>query len=294
MRRPVRFEIRYESEYRYDRPVVGNLNRLRMRPSSGGDQRSEHFDVRVTPDAMTHRYEDLFGNDVVEVLVPGAHQILHLEVDALVATTSPIPPPESPWAHLRSERYRAAAGPYLGQTTPEVPDLGGLVGEVRGASPTETLRTITELLPGRLEYRPGATGVDSTVPDFLAAGGGVCQDFAHLALMLLREHDLAARYVSGYFYTVPPGAGDDAASAEVQTHAWVEALLPVPGDDEPAVWFAADPTNGIAAAENHVKIGHGRMYADVPPIEGTFAGDAASTVEAHVTMTRLATERLGA
>ncbi len=288
----MRFEIRYESEYRYDRPVVGNLNRLRMRPASGGVQRSEHFDVRMTPDGMLHRYADLFGNDVVEVLVPGAHQILHLEVDALVATTSPIPPPESPFAHLRGEGYRETAGPYLGQTLPEIPDLGGLVAEVRQGSPAETLRAVTTLLGERLTYTPGATNVDSTVADFLAAGGGVCQDFAHLALMLLREHDIAARYVSGYFYTVPAGSGEDVASAEVQTHAWVEALLPVPGDDEPPVWFAVDPTNGIVAGESHVKIGHGRMYSDVPPVEGTFAGDAASTVESHVTMTRLETPEL--
>ena len=50
------------------------------------------------------------------------------------------------------------------------------------------------------------------------------------------------------------------------------------------VWFGTDPTNAIIAGRDHVRIGHGRMYADVSPVEGTFSGEAESTVDAHVTM----------
>ncbi len=54
----MRYEISYRSDYRYDGPVAGNLNRLRMRPSDGGTQRTEHFDVRVAPDALRHDHHD--------------------------------------------------------------------------------------------------------------------------------------------------------------------------------------------------------------------------------------------
>ena len=112
----------------------------------------------------------------------------------------------------------------------------------------------------------------------------MCQDFAHLALVLLRRHGIAARYVSGYLFA--PRAGDEAAdSAEVDTHAWVEALIPAPDDGEP-VWVAADPTNRGLAGERHVKIGHGRHYSDVPPIKGVFRGRAAAELDASVRMTR--------
>lgn len=281
----MRYEITYRSDYRYDAPVVGNHNVLRMRPASEGTQRMEHFDVRVDPEAMRHEATDLFGNHVVEVLVAGPHQRLRVEVDALVATTAPLPPPEGSWPDLRTELYRAAAGPYRFHPRPaeELGSLPELVDEVRKETPAATVKCVTELLPKRLRYEGGVTSVDTNEEQFVALGAGVCQDFAHLALRLLREHDIAARYVSGYFFTTPDAGG---ASAEVDTHAWIEALLPVTGDGE-AVWYAVDPTNGIAAGDAHVKIGHGRWYADVPPVSGSFAGSAASEVEAHVSMRRL-------
>jgi transglutaminase-like putative cysteine protease len=127
--------------------------------------------------------------------------------------------------------------------------------------------------------------VGSTVEDLLAAGAGVCQDFVHLGLVLLRRHGIAARYVSGYLWAAPQDGGTD--SVEVETHAWVEALLPGGGDRGEPVWVGADPTNRGLAGESHVKIGHGRMYADVPPIKGVFRGPASAALDASVEMTRL-------
>jgi len=141
-----------------------------------------------------------------------------------------------------------------------------------------------QVIPDRFEYRHGVTYVGSTVEDLLEGGAGVCQDFAHLALSLLRDLGIAARYVSGYFYA-PSGEAADAASAEVQTHAWIEALLPAENGGEPR-WAGADPTNRRLAGPEHVKIGHGRRYGDIPPIKGVFRGAAGSKMESSVRMTR--------
>ena len=135
------------------------------------------------------------------------------------------------------------------------------------------------MIPDRFEYRAGVTYVGSTVQDLLDAGAGVCQDFAHLALLLLRRHGIGARYVSGYLWA----ASDDSASAEVETHAWIEALLPAASG---LSRVAADPTNRTLGGENHVKIGHGRHYPDVPPIKGVYRGGADSELTASVRMTR--------
>ncbi len=99
--------------------------------------------------------------------------------------------------------------------------------------------------------------------------------------------------MSGYLYTLGEDAADSSeeggVSVEVDTHAWIEALLPSAGA-EPR-WVSVDPTNRGLTAECHVKIGHGRHYADVPPIKGVYRGGASSTIEASVTMTR--TEPIG-
>jgi transglutaminase-like putative cysteine protease len=71
----------------------------------------------------------------------------------------------------------------------------------------------------------------------------------------------------------------------VQTHAWIEALLPAEGGGEPR-WSGADPTNRRLAGPEHVKIGHGRRYGDIPPIKGVFRGVAGSHMESSVRMTR--------
>ncbi len=167
--------------------------------------------------------------------------------------------------------------------------LGELQGEiVDAATPLDAVLRVSEVVPDRLEYRKGATYVDSTLADVLDVRAGVCQDFVHLGLNLLRNRGIAARYVSGYLYTsseddINGRAGDGAASVEVDTHAWIEALLPNSGADPR--WVSVDPTNRGLTGECHVKIGHGRHYADVPPIKGVYRGGANSAVEASVTMT---------
>jgi transglutaminase-like putative cysteine protease len=94
---------------------------------------------------------------------------------------------------------------------------------------------------------------------------------------------VAARYVSGYLFAAPPDGGAD--SVEVETHAWLEVLLPGGEHGAPA-WVGLDPTNRSHADDRYVKIGHGRHYDDVPPIKGVYRGGDA-TLSASVTMTRL-------
>jgi transglutaminase-like putative cysteine protease len=281
------FGIRYLTSYTYDADVVDNLNALRVKPTANGRQRCDEFSVRLSPEVRIHRHTDYFGTDVVEFEVPRPHRQLTIDVRARVATKPANEPPLATWDALRDPGYHEAGGEFLLQTddAQEHPAMAELLATTRAAdSPLGTLTQISELIPDRFEYRQGATYVDSTVGDLLDGGAGVCQDFVHLGLCLLRHHGIAARYASGYLFAA--GTGGKQESIEVDTHAWLEALLPVPGGGEP-VWVGADPTNRGLAAENHVKIGHGRHYPDVPPIKGVYRGAASATLDASVTMTRL-------
>jgi transglutaminase-like putative cysteine protease len=290
MRPEMNFAIRFLTKYEYDGDVVDNLNALRVKPHADGRQRCDEFNVRLTPEVRLHRHTDYFGTEVVEFEVSRPHRHLTIDVRARVSTRPSPPPPAATWEALQDPHYREAGGEFLLQTddAPANRDLQELIATTRAAaSPLDTVMLVSQLIPDRFEYRRGATYVDSRIADLLAAGAGVCQDFVHLGLCLLRHHGIAARYVSGYLYA----GGDDAdESLEVDTHAWLEALLPVSDPAHPGgepVWVGADPTNRILAGETHVKIGHGRHYADVPPIKGVYRGAASAELEARVTMTRL-------
>ncbi len=140
------------------------------------------------------------------------------------------------------------------------------------ASPRALLDAVKPtVIPERFEYRQGATFVGSTVDDLLDGGAGVCQDFAHLALILLRREGIAARYVSGLPVRHQrrrgrrlgrgqhPRLGRGAAAGPRRRRAGLGRRRP----DQPR-----------ARRRAHVKIGHGRHYGDVPPIRGVYRGSA--------------------
>jgi transglutaminase-like putative cysteine protease len=277
------FAIRYLTEYRYDGPVTDNLNALRVQPANTATQRVDDFGVRVDPQTRLHQHLDYYGTTVIEFGISKPHEHLSIDVRARVATKAPPEPPASSWAAVEHGRYRAGAIEFLLPASGEPDDLriDELVGLVRDDTPLGALERVVQVIPDRFEYRAGVTYVGSTIGDLLAAGAGVCQDFAHLALVLLRRNGIAARYVSGYLWA-PPEGDDDADSAEVETHAWLEALVPSGEDGGEPQWVGIDPTNRCRAGERYVKIG--RHYQDVPPVKGVYRGTAGAKLDASVRM----------
>jgi transglutaminase-like putative cysteine protease len=122
-------------------------------------------------------------------------------------------------------------------------------------------------------YEQEVTTVTSTVGDLLELGRGVCQDFAHLMIAVCRAMNVPARYVSGYILGDPSRPSRGSAAS----HAWCEAFVPGYG------WRGFDPTNNLLAADEHVKVGIGRGYPDVPPTRGTYRGAAEKRIEVEVT-----------
>jgi transglutaminase-like putative cysteine protease len=281
------FAIRYLTEYRYDGPVTDNLNALRVTPATTAVQRVDDFGVRVEPQARLHQHLDYYGTTVIEFGIAKPHDSLAIDVRARVATSRPPDPPAGSWTAAEADAYRGRSVEFLLPYAGEPDDLrvDELVGLVRADTPLATLERVVQVIPDRFEYRAGVTYVGSKVEDLLDAGAGVCQDFAHLALVLLRRNGLAARYVSGYLFA-PPEGREDADSAEVETHAWLEALVPASEQGGEPQWVGIDPTNRCLAGERYVKIGHGRHYRDVPPIRGVYRGAATAKLEASVHMHR--------
>jgi transglutaminase-like putative cysteine protease len=280
----VRFAIQYRSAYGYDAPVSDQHNAVRVRPAETPTQRVDSYELTVTPRARQFTYRDYFGTEVSEFNVWEAHDRLLIEARARVTTAAPPPPNELGFEALAEPDYNRWVEEYLvGDTTNG--RVGTFARELPGDSPLAYLLAVCEWIPERFEYRQGVTYVGSTVDDLLDAGAGVCQDFVHLGLMLLRRRGIAARYVSGYLFAAPEDGGED--SVEVDTHAWLEALLPGAGPNGEHAWVGADPTNRGLTGEQHVKIGHGRHYADVPPVKGVYRGAPSSELDVSVKMSRL-------
>jgi transglutaminase-like putative cysteine protease len=147
--------------------------------------------------------------------------------------------------------------------TPAVKKLALQMDVVRRDDPLMLVQELNQRLYDFFEYVPRSTRVDSPVDEAILSGKGVCQDFAHTMIALLRHVRIPARYVSGYLYR---GRGDHDRSTPDATHAWVEALLPHLG------WVGFDPTNNLIAHHRHVRTAVGRDYADVPPTHGIFRG----------------------
>ena len=274
--------IEHRTAYRYRDEVQSSYNEARMTPLTTDRQMAVESRVEVEPRTRSYRYLDYWATvvDVFDIHVP--HTTLTITATSVVETTEPPPqPPDPGWDLLRSESVLDQYAEFLAPTpyAPASPELVDLGQEIRnGWGPGPTVDAVSRFVRGRLTYRPGATEVSSSALEALQQEAGVCQDYAHLSIALLRAVGVPARYVSGYLHTGKDARPGDTVSGE--SHAWVEAWL---GD-----WWAFDPTNGVAVGERHAVVGRGRDYADVPPLKGVHSTGTPDSMEVEVRITRLA------
>jgi len=278
-----RMGIRHVTGYEYARPVTSSYNEARITPISNDRQLVLESEVVVTPGAAVYRYWDWWGTLVHSFDLQDPHDELVITGTSVVETSGPPDPPPAPatWDDLASFAVRDRHAELL-RASQYVPLTGG-VAEAAGdldpsLEPLETCAAVVTAVRDRLRYERGATTVSTTAADALEIGGGVCQDFTHVAVGLLRSRGIPARYVSGYLH--PSSAPEPGQTLAGQSHAWVEAWV---GD-----WMPFDPTNGSPVGERHVVVGRARDYADLAPLNGIFHGGPAKSLGVSVELTRLA------
>jgi transglutaminase-like putative cysteine protease len=241
----------------------------------------------VNPRARIFGYTDFYGNLVHHFDLPSRHGHLTIISDALVNIDGPPSIPEvmeyEGWQDLeelveKNDYWDMLMPSHFARSSPELEELAAEIGatERNGRSPLAFLRDIASGVHRSFNYVKKSTEVNSPIEDALRSRQGVCQDFAHIMIALVRNARIPCRYVSGYLYHSNENSHP---SADGATHAWVEALLPSIG------WVGFDPTINRLAGENHIRTAIGRDYADVPPTMGVMKGKADTQLQVRVRVT---------
>lgn len=286
----MRLDIQYRMHFRYSEPVTDSQNEVRVRPRDDESQRVLSYRLASQPQTPVLQAFDYWGTAVEHVGVRTAHRELELLAEASVETEPRPAPAEDPAvAALADADFQTAhfemltPSPHVGWIPEDGVARRAAEATSGAATVAEAVAAVVDGVRATLAYTPGATDIGVSLAELVDGGVGVCQDYAHLAIGMMRSVGVPARYVSGYLFAADETAADDAGSADVvsvQTHAWVEVAVPGWG------WWALDPTNGGPVGERHVVIGCGRDYGDVPPVRGAFTGSATADVDAEVVIGR--------
>jgi transglutaminase-like putative cysteine protease len=275
-----RINIEHTSTYKYRGEVTSSYNEARITPLSTDRQLVIDSAVSVAPATAAFRYWDYWGTLVHAFDVDSPHTRLEVTACSLVETSTTAEPTSScTWDDLRSVATTDRFAELLVSTryVPLGSDVAAEAAELGGATPRDACIAAVEWVRGRLRYEKGSTTVSTDAVEALRQGGGVCQDFAHVLLALLRSMGIPARYTSGYLH---PTTGAEVGETVVgQSHAWVEAWI--------GEWWALDPTNAQPVGNRHVVVGRARDYADVSPLKGIYHGGPAEELAVAVRITRV-------
>lgn len=285
----MRFEIRHTTDYRYEHPASEACVEARLTPPELPSQRILAHEIVFEPAAPVSSYGDYFGNRTVFYSMVRRHGQLTVTNRLTVETSAPGWPDEAMELTVGEARqiFSSMATDVFDYVRPTgaVPNGGESARWARRLLRSDVaLREAIERLNAEIhrgfKYRKGATDNCTPLAAIWKARAGVCQDFAHVMLSILRTAGLPARYVCGYVETDPPKDARRLVGS-VATHAWVEVM--VPG----RVWVALDPTNNQWCGQRHVAVSCGRDFADATPLRGTFKGSGGQNMSVKVVMKRI-------
>jgi len=279
------YRLHHATSYDYAEPVVLGTHFMHLMPRERPGQFIRESQLAITPAPELRRDEtDHFGNVTTTVSLTLPHRQFVVALSATVDVAQPAPPRAdfSPcWEEISNAALRRAEIAEFALPSPL-------------ATPTaEILALATEFFPSGepiiaglialnrkifqlMTYRGGVTNTATTAAQVVKGRVGVCQDYAHLMIAVLRAIGLPARYVSGYLRTLPIEGVEKRRGAD-QSHAWCSAWA---GD---AIgWVDFDPTNNLLVHDEHVTLAWGRDFQDVSPLRGIILGGGRHTLRVNV------------
>jgi transglutaminase-like putative cysteine protease len=276
-----RFYIHHITKYTYPEAVRDSANQIMLYPIKDENQEVLSQSLEITGEPFVEQFKDYYGNDAGSFMNIAPHKELRIDSNIVVITkTIKLPtddiPIEQQWSHLDKIRYVVPFIDFLKQENftalPEVKQIAD-AGFYKSVSVFVAVQQLNTYVYENFQYIKGITSVETTLDEIWKLRAGVCQDFAHMLLVMLRLLNIPARYVSGY---VCPH--DHNLRGEGATHAWVEAYIPFYG------WLGLDPTNNCVVNDGHVRLAIGRSFSDCSPVKGTYKGTAKQTLEVGVSV----------
>ena len=286
------FNIVHTTGYVYADTAMEAYLEVRLTPPVRPEQGVLRHRIEFQPAAEASDYIDYFGNRTTFYSMTLRHRQLKV-TNRLTVRTLPRVLPESGLALTIAEArqiLKSGTGvfDYL-QPTEAIPiasESSAWGREIlRESRPMgEALDELNKTIYREFKYRTGSTEIETPLSLIWKKREGVCQDFAHVMISVLRAARIPCRYVCGYIESEPAVSVDPTRKrlvGSLATHAWVEVL--VPG----MTWVALDPTNNQWCGEQHVTIAVGRDFLDAAPVRGTFKGSASQKLKVHVSMQRI-------
>jgi transglutaminase-like putative cysteine protease len=274
------FKIQHITQYEYDRPVKESVNEIKIFPYQCPEQETLQHELIITEQPELHYYNDYWNNRTAIFNVLPAHKVLTIDSRLIIRTTGTNQLRvnfNTGFADLQHEVNAQLNLQELDKADSiknqqQINQIAQLI-----ALPAKSIAAITETcceyIFKNFKYTKGITTTETTVDEILEHQGGVCQDFAHVMLQVLRSLQIPSRYVSGYICPNQNGMRGEGA-----THAWVEAWIPQYG------WAGIDPTNNVWITNNHIKLAVGRNFNDCSPVKGTFKGPAKQNLSVYVSV----------
>ena len=290
----VRYRVHHQTVYSYGGNVAHSHQLLHLSPRDGAHQVCRSRVVTLVPEPSTRSESvDAFGNVVTRL----EYDLPHDRLEVLAQVRVEVSPPDAvaaalsdPWERVRDALTYSGKPPgdaYLDACRFRMESSYVRIKQIFSDYAGDCfiadcpLLVAAEALMRKIHrdfrYAPGATDISTSVIEAFDARRGVCQDFAHIMLACLRSRGLAARYVSGYLRTLPPGA-DVALLGSDASHAWVSVFCP------PFGWVDLDPTNDVRIGTDHIVIAWGRDFGDVSPLRGVIVGGGRHRLSVRVSV----------
>ncbi|RPD49949.1 transglutaminase family protein [Hymenobacter sediminis] len=279
------YNIKHITRYTYAAEVIDCVNQVMLYPLEDdrleviGHEVTISHDSGITHDTPISNYTDYFGNTVGIFTVLEPHTVLVIESTKDVVT-HPIQfpmdeqPAEQQWQHLQEIHHDPTFIDFLCEECfASAQNLKATLDQLvnRSDKPLKNALVLSEYVYDNFQYRQGVTNIETPAEEIWQLKAGVCQDFAHMLLAMLRIVGIPARYVSGY--VCPDREGVRGSGA---THAWVEAYIPYYG------WLGLDPTNNCIVNDGHVRLAIGRNFPDCTPVKGTYKGTSSHRLDVSV------------